>query len=53
LRSGRWPGLADFLADLDDLLDGRDELRVPGDLAAHFLHLRRRQLPADRPAAPG
>ena len=33
------PGLADLLVHLDDLLDGRRELRVPGHLAAHLLHL--------------
>src|SRR5208283_1947172 len=52
IRAGRRPGLADLLVHLDDLLHGRRELRMPGHLAAHLLHLRRRELAADRlPAA--
>src|SRR5262249_29191892 len=44
-------GLADRLVHLDDLLHRRRELRVPRDLAAHLLHLARRELAAD-PRAP-
>ena len=43
----RRAGLADRLVHLDDLLHHRRELRVPRDLAAHLLHLARRELPSD------
>src|SRR5207302_1039968 len=52
IRAGHRPDLADLLVHLRDLLADRRELAMPGHLAAHLVHLRYCQLPADRLSPP-
>lgn len=53
LSASSGPGLADLLVHLRDLLADRRELRMPGDLPPHLLHLPGSQLPANGAAPPG
>src|SRR6266851_1198643 len=53
IRASGRPGLADLLVHLRDLLTDRRELRMPGYLPPHLLHLTGRQLPPNGAAPPG